>query len=287
MPRLPSLKEELEEVKLKYSALREEWGLQQEHLGRLQSQISGLHNQLQQQSAFCASLGAIFGHLLWKASRSSEIVDSITSGNRIGDFFLMVVGTLTSFMDTYKTELPSQNSDESQFVMALVGIITNIAAAAGGRNFLIVDEQGKNVVRHFVKILQNIPVPSGNCLKRLIFMSLYNVSINSVGVVYLQDQPNLITGIAKTLEDDTQPQELHLMALRLLQSLTWEINCTATLNNIVDTVSKRCLEKFAWSANSEFKAAATAIINNIDRNKLKLENLKDCGGKYVECDQLY
>lgn len=78
----------------------------------------------------------------------------------------MVVGTLTSFMDTYKTELPSQNSDESQFVMALVGIITNIAAAAGGRNFLIVDEQGKNVVRHFVKILQHIPVPSGNCLKR-------------------------------------------------------------------------------------------------------------------------
>lgn len=77
---MPSLKEELEEVKLKYSALREEWGLQQEHLGRLQSQISGLHNQLQQQSAFCASLGAIFGHLLWKASRSSEIVDSITSG---------------------------------------------------------------------------------------------------------------------------------------------------------------------------------------------------------------
>lgn len=67
-------------------------------------------------------------------------------------------------------------------------------------------------------------------------MSLYNISINSVGVVYLQDQPHLITGIAKTLEDDTQPQELHMMALRLLQSLTWDINCSATLNNIVDTV---------------------------------------------------
>lgn len=78
----------------------------------------------------------------------------------------MVVGTLTSFIDTYKSEIPSQNSDESQFVMALVGIVTNIAAAATGRHFLMADEQGKSVVRHFVKMLQQIPVPSGNCLKR-------------------------------------------------------------------------------------------------------------------------
>lgn len=67
-------------------------------------------------------------------------------------------------------------------------------------------------------------------------MSLYNISINSIGVTYLQDQPNLISGIAKTLDDDSQPQELHLMALRLLQSLTWEINCRATLDNIIETV---------------------------------------------------
>ena len=69
-------------------------------------------------------------------------------------------------MDTYRQEIPSQNSDESQFVMSLVGIVTNIAATSEGRLFLIVDEQGKNLVRHFVKILQFIPVPSGNCLKR-------------------------------------------------------------------------------------------------------------------------
>lgn len=78
----------------------------------------------------------------------------------------MVIGTLTSFMDSYKNEIPGQNTDESQFVMSLVGIVTNIAASADGRQFLIVDEQGKSVVRHFVKILQHIPVPSGNCLKR-------------------------------------------------------------------------------------------------------------------------
>lgn len=81
--KMPTLKEELDEVRLKYTALREEWGLQQEHLGRLQTQISGLHNQLQQQSAFCASLGAILGHLLWKASRSPEIVETLTAGVRV------------------------------------------------------------------------------------------------------------------------------------------------------------------------------------------------------------
>lgn len=70
-------------------------------------------------------------------------------------------------------------------------------------------------------------------------MSLYNISINSIGVVYLQDQPNLISGIARTLDDDSQADELQKMALRLLQSLTWDINCRATLNNIVETV---CLQ---------------------------------------------
>ncbi|KAK6641355.1 hypothetical protein RUM44_013064 [Polyplax serrata] len=280
---MPTLKEELEEVKLKYTALREEWGLQQEHLGRLQSQISVLHTQLQQQSAFCASLGAILGHLLWKASRSAEIVETLTAGNRIGDFFLIVVGTLTSFMDTYKQEIPSQNSDESQFVMSLVGIVTNIAAAAEGRLFLIIDEHGKNLIRHFVKMLQYIPVPSGNCLKRLIFMSLYNISINNVGVIYLQGQPQLLTGIVKTLEDETQPQELHMMALRVLQSITWEVNCYAVLENIAETVPRKLLEKFLRSPNQEFNSAATAIINNIERSRLKIQNLKDCGGKYEEC----
>lgn len=67
-------------------------------------------------------------------------------------------------------------------------------------------------------------------------MSLYNVSINSVGVVYLQDQQPLLSGITKTLEDDSQPQELHLMALRLLQSLTWEVGSAQTLNIIIETV---------------------------------------------------
>ncbi|EEB16753.1 Heat shock factor 2-binding protein, putative [Pediculus humanus corporis] len=281
---MPTLKEELEEVKLKYNALREEWGLQQEHLGRLQTQISGLHNQLQQQSAFCASLGAILGHLLWKASRSPEIVETLTAGNKIGDFFLIVVGTLTSFMDTYRQEIPNQNSDESQFVMSLVGIVTNIAATSEGRLFLIVDEQGKNLVRHFVKILQFIPVPSGNCLKRLIFMTLYNISINSVGVIYLQGQNQLLIGIAKTLVDDTQPQELHLMALRLLQSITWEINCKAVLENIAETVGRKLLDKFLRSTNQEFSTASTAIITNIERNKMKIQNLQECGGKYSECD---
>ena len=183
---MPTLKEELEEIKTRYVALQEEYGFQQGHIKQLQLQITSLHNQLQQQSEFCASSGDILGHLLWKETRSPDIIESITSGvkliskqkkikymkiflllqNRIGDFFSMVVGTLSSFMETYKSEMPAQHSDESQFVMALVGIVTNIAAAANGRHFLMSDDQGKVVVEYFVKMLQQIPIPSGNCLKR-------------------------------------------------------------------------------------------------------------------------
>lgn len=62
--------------------------------------------------------------------------------------------------------MPGQSSDESQFIMAMGGIVTNMAAAPAGRQFLVGDPNGRELLQQIVRVLPVIPTPSGNCLKR-------------------------------------------------------------------------------------------------------------------------
>lgn len=62
--------------------------------------------------------------------------------------------------------MPGPLADESQFIMAMGGIVTNMAAAAAGRQFLVTDPNGRDLIQQIVRFLPVIPTPSGNCLKR-------------------------------------------------------------------------------------------------------------------------
>lgn len=64
--------------------------------------------------------------------------------------------------------MPGQCADESQFIMSMCGIVTNIAAAPAGRQFLVSNSNGRELLEQFGKILPIIPTPSGNCLKRYV-----------------------------------------------------------------------------------------------------------------------
>lgn len=78
----------------------------------------------------------------------------------------IVSGTLESFLETFDTEMPGPSADESQFIMAMGGIVTNMAAAPAGRQFLVSDPNGRDLILQIIRILPVIPTPSGNCLKR-------------------------------------------------------------------------------------------------------------------------
>jgi hypothetical protein len=86
--------------------------------------------------------------------------------NKVGDFLAIVNGSLISFMETYESSMPGQCTDESQFILSMCGIVTNIAAAPAGRQFLVSSPNGKELLEQFNRILPAIPAPSGNCLKR-------------------------------------------------------------------------------------------------------------------------
>jgi hypothetical protein len=77
---MTDLHTELEDIHRKYANLQHDWTSQQENIGHLQAGLFRVRNQVQQQSQFCASLGAVMGSLIWKASRIPAVVDILLSG---------------------------------------------------------------------------------------------------------------------------------------------------------------------------------------------------------------
>jgi hypothetical protein len=69
-------------------------------------------------------------------------------------------------------------------------------------------------------------------------MALYNTSINQNGLKFLQQQKDLLSAIAHDFQTDTT-YELKLMALRLLQSLTYDIPNGRVLRDIMKEVCIR------------------------------------------------
>lgn len=86
--------------------------------------------------------------------------------NKVADFLAIVNGSLISFMETYETSLPNQCAEESQFILSMCGVVTNIAATPAGRQFLVTNTNGRDLLEQFNRILPVIPEPSGNYLKR-------------------------------------------------------------------------------------------------------------------------
>lgn len=76
---MASTLEELEVMRTKYKNLQKEWDSQQEHLGRIQSDLMKMRSQVKNQSSFCARMGAVMGSILWRTSRSSDVVDIFLS----------------------------------------------------------------------------------------------------------------------------------------------------------------------------------------------------------------
>ncbi|KAL1131207.1 hypothetical protein AAG570_010825 [Ranatra chinensis] len=221
---------------MKYAHLQTEWESQQKHLGRLEADVEKMRKQLVTQSAFCASLGSIMGNLVWKASRLQPVVQLLLTTNKLTEFFCIVSGTLVSFLETYYKEIPNIKSDETQFVLSMGGIIANVAAVPEGRQYLVTDVNGKELVEQIVKLLPTIPAFSGDPLKRILFMVLYNVSINQYGLALIQDQKPLLVAISHTLLCQ-RSVELKIIVLRLLESITSEIACVSALVTIRQHVS--------------------------------------------------
>ena len=95
--------------------------------------------------------------------------------NKSEEFLHITAPTVESYFETYSEEVSKETSDEFQFVLALTGTITNMAAAAQGRDFLMSKDSGRGLIDSFVTVLTSSTLGKNVKLRNLILMALYNI----------------------------------------------------------------------------------------------------------------
>ncbi|XP_025891996.1 heat shock factor 2-binding protein isoform X4 [Nothoprocta perdicaria] len=105
----------------------------------LRQHLNEAKQQLLQQAEYCTEMGAAVCTLLWGVSSSEEAVKNILGASKAVKFFTITAQTMESFVKSLNEDMKQQDldSDENQFVLALAGIVTNVAALACGREFLV------------------------------------------------------------------------------------------------------------------------------------------------------
>ncbi|XP_059410107.1 heat shock factor 2-binding protein-like isoform X2 [Carassius carassius] len=187
----------------------------------LKQQLWECREELQQQKAFCTELGTASCTLLWSASQREEAIRDILAAGKL-EPFLSIAGrtmeTSIKFLNEEAKPQQSYNSKEHHLVLALAGVVTNIAAVSCGRDFL--SSSAHILLDTLLQLLYLMKPGVFPKLKVLMLMALYNITISVNGLKLVSESPGLLL-LLSTLLEDPDP-EVCLQSLRLLQSLLLE-----------------------------------------------------------------
>ncbi|XP_074825451.1 heat shock factor 2-binding protein isoform X3 [Natator depressus] len=177
-------------------------------------------------------------------------------------FFTITGQTMESFVRSLGEDTKHQDldSDENQFVLALAGIVTNVAALACGREFLVNSSQV--LLDTMMQLLGDMKPGLCTKLKVLILMSLYNVSINLKGLKYISESPGFIPLLWWLLNDPDTEVCLHV--LRLLQSVILEPEVLAkSAPEMRDTLPFQRIIALSKSRNAELQTLAQELLEDL------------------------
>lgn len=100
-------------------------------------------------------------------------------------------------------------------------------------------------------------------------MTLYNISINRAGLPYLMK-----LGVCRILGrymDETASIELKLLSLRLLQSVSFGLRDSSTIEDILTAVTTKRIAELSHSESANVAATAREILSNIEKSQLLFE----------------
>ncbi|KAG5833287.1 hypothetical protein ANANG_G00274320 [Anguilla anguilla] len=216
------LRQECQNLRSRLDAAQSQAEGEREEKLILREQLWESREQLRQQAEFCTELGAAACTLLWSVSSKEAAVTDMLADGKLGPFLAVAGQTLESFVKSLgedgKMEQRDLCSHDNQFVLALAGVITNIAAVTCGRDFLA--SSAPVLLDTLTQLLGMMKPGACSKLKVLMLMALYNVSISVKGLQYISEGPGLLPLICCLLQDGDWEVCLH--ALRLLQSLALE-----------------------------------------------------------------
>ncbi|XP_005360346.1 heat shock factor 2-binding protein [Microtus ochrogaster] len=264
---LEKREQELEQLRLDYEHFKAQLETVQTESRRekkeklaLRQQLNEAKQQLLQQAEYCTQMGAVTCTLLWGVSSSEEVVKAILGGDKALKFFNITGQTMESFVKSLDGDVREVDSDENQFVFALAGIVTNVAAIACGREFLV--NSSRVLLDTMLQLLGDLKPGQCTKLKVLMLMSLYNVSINSKGLKYISESPGFIPLLRWLLNDPDAEVCLH--ALRLIQSVVLEPEVFSKLAlELRSSLPLQRILAMSKSRNSHLQTAAQELLEDL------------------------
>ncbi|XP_047432719.1 heat shock factor 2-binding protein isoform X2 [Mugil cephalus] len=230
----------------------------------LREQLWQSRAEMQQQAEFCSGLGSVTCSLLWSCSAREDIVTLWLADGKLQPFLAVAAQTLESFARSLDEEIkvPTEDHDshEHQFVLALTGTITNVAAVTCGRDTLAISAHGLlNVVMKLLELMKPGVFPK---LKMLMLMALYNVSISVKGLKYISENRGFMPLIWSLL--DEKHWEVCLHSLRLLQSVLLEEDIPLDIgSSLLDPDLRSRVSRLASSVQPSLKLTAKQILEDL------------------------
>ncbi|KAM9835840.1 heat shock factor 2-binding protein [Aulostomus maculatus] len=231
----------------------------------LREQLWQSGSELRQQAEFCSGLGSAACSLLWSCSAREDTVTLWVADGKLRSFLLVAAQTLESFVrslddEEARSQTEDHNSQEHQFVLALAGTITNIAAVACGRDFL--SSSSHILLDTLMKLLELMKPGVFPKLKVLMLMALYNVSINVKGLKYISGNPGLLPLVWTLLDDGDWEVCLH--SLRLLQSVLLEEEALLLLGSSLTNPDLQALvSRLTSSTHPSLRLAAQQTLEDL------------------------
>lgn len=207
--------------------------------------LSDRETELKDMANSQAGIGSVLSTLLWKISKSEEITSRIISsddGNSLRDFLFLARESLSSFMEMYKCKMPPTESFEYKMGLGMIGILVNISGHQKGRNFIIDEQAGRQIIQLVLKNASNIDVSSGYYLKRLSIIFLYNMAISKRVIEFLQSNELGIVSVFDCIKD-TQASDIQCFALKFIVTLLDESQSNEFKRKLADMIPVDMLQK--------------------------------------------
>ncbi|XP_069126207.1 heat shock factor 2-binding protein-like isoform X2 [Argopecten irradians] len=199
----------------------------------------------------------------WKTRCELAVTDcQKEKQTKVDEFLCLVASTLQSYVSAYKSDWPKEDQEETQFILALCGIITNIAASAYGRDFLITNQNGRHVVDTYLSVLSEAPNGKSARLKNLILMALYNISINKKGIKYINSKGGVLELLSWILQDEKE-SENKTNALRLIQSILCDGTCVGVILELNEVLPMSVLQQLTKDKSAEVRQLVQEVISDI------------------------
>jgi len=97
-------------------------------------------------------------------------------------------------------------------------------------------------------------------------MILYNVSMNKTGLQYLL---KLRVGdvLNHSLEAESSSEEMQLLCLRVLQSITYDLTEPKYIHDLITTISMKRIETMTLSKRDDISGVAKKVIKHLRDSK--------------------